>query len=112
MADAPRQVQQQGKTVFDAGDADAVRGREKLTKEAERKRLNGLKVIVENEDARAWLWDLMGFCGIARSSFTGNSTTFFNEGQRNVGLKVQAELVKYFPERYITMMKEGEKHAA
>jgi hypothetical protein len=56
-------------------------------------------VIVENEDARAWLWDLMGFCGIARSSFTGNSTTFFNEGQRNVGLKVQAELVKYFPEK-------------
>lgn len=109
----PRQTKQdEPKRPFDAGDAEAVRGREKLTKESERRRVNGLKVIVENEDARAWLWELLGFCGIARSSFTGNSETFFREGQRNVGLRIQAELVKHHPEKYITMMKEGEKHAA
>lgn len=108
----PRPTKQDDKKPFDAGDAEAVRGREKLSKEGERLRQAGLKRIVENEDSRAWLWDLMAFCGIARSSFTGNSTTFFNEGQRNVGLKIQAELVKHHPDKYITMMKEGDKHAA
>lgn len=95
------------KEPFNAGDPEAIKKRERDSKDLERRRINGLKVIVENEDARLWLWGLLEFCGISRSSFTGNSETFFREGARNVGLKVQAELVKNYPESYITMMKES-----
>lgn len=95
----------------DAGDAEQVAQRKRKAADRERLRIAGLKRIVEHEDSRTWLWDLLGFCGIARSSFTGNSETFFREGARNVGLKVQAELVKHCPESYITMMKEGEINA-
>lgn len=96
---------------FDAGDPVQVKKREASAKELERRRIAGLKAMVENADCRLWLWDLLGNCGIYRSSFTGNSETFFKEGQRNVGLKVQAELVRYFPESYVTMMREGEINA-
>lgn len=89
-------------------DPRAVEGKKKRSEQREQRRLNGLRKILSEQDGRLWLWDLLSFCGISRTSFTGNSTTFFNEGQRNIGLKVQADLTKHFPDDYIKLLKEGE----
>lgn len=102
----PRPADQ--KEAFDAGDPESVEKRKRKAAEVERRRIAGLKMIVENENARTWLWDLLSSCGIFRSSFTGNSETFFREGARNVGLKIQAELAKNFPDALVTMMREAE----
>lgn len=99
------------KPAVDASDPRQVGERQKSAKLRELRRVNGLKKVLEQPDSRLWLWDLLTFCGISRTSFTGNSTTFFNEGQRNVGLKVQADMVKNFPEQYINLLKEGEQNA-
>lgn len=92
---------------FNAGDEEQVAERKKLSATQEAQRIEGLRKIVNDPDSRLWLRDLLGFCGIGRSSFTGNSQTFFLEGQRNVGLRVQGELVKHYPDAFITMLKEG-----
>lgn len=89
-------------------DARAVEGKKKRSEQREQRRLNGLRKLLNEADGRLWLWDLLSFCGISRTSFTGNSTTFFNEGQRNIGLRVQADLTKHFPDDYIKLLKEGE----
>lgn len=94
------------KRADNVGDADRVAERNSTNAQREARRLNGLKQILDNKDARAYLWDLLEFCGVGRTSFTGNSTTFFNEGQRNVGLRIQADLTKHYPDSYLTMLKE------
>lgn len=91
---------------YDAGDEGKVAAKTQESRAREARRMRGLGKVLADADSRYWLWDLLSFCGISRSSFTGNSTTFFNEGQRNVGLKVQGEIVKSFPEQYVSMMKE------
>lgn len=94
-----------------AADPRKVEEKKKRSEQREQRRVNGLRLALQQADTRLWLWELLGFCGISRSSFTGNSTTFFNEGQRNVGLRIQADLTKHFPKEYVEMLKEGEANA-
>lgn len=49
---------------------------------------------------------LLDLTGVYRTSFTGNSTTFFNEGQRNVGLVLVDRVHRHAPESYTVMMQE------
>ena len=102
-ATAVRREQQQ---PFDANDPDAVRQRRESSKRTEEARIRGLRVILASTDARTWLWDLLGSTGLYKSSFTGNSQTFFLEGQRNIGLMIQADIVKHSPDALLSMMKE------
>lgn len=44
--------------------------------------------------------------GVWRSSFTGNSETFFREGQRNIGLMLLDQINAHCPEHYARMLKE------
>lgn len=61
----------------------------KLTREqerrAERLRLAAVNLL-NNPDGKLLLFRLIEETGVFASSFTGNSTTFYNEGRRSVGL--------------------------
>lgn len=46
---------------------------------------------------------------VLANSFTGNSSTFFNEGERNIGLKLFAELGRADPNFYQKLL-EVNKH--
>ena len=61
---------------------------------------------------RRIMWRLLEMTGIYRSSFTGNSETFFREGARNVGLQLVAEIHNLCPEQYSLMTQEQRDHAA
>jgi hypothetical protein len=56
---------------------------------------------------RRVMWGLLETAGIYRSSFTGNSETFFREGQRVVGLTYLKKMVEHCPEKYALMTKEN-----
>jgi hypothetical protein len=49
---------------------------------------------------------LLEKAGIYRTSFTGNSETFFREGMRNMGLFVLSEVMEVTPEQFAQMLKE------
>lgn len=51
---------------------------------------------------RGWL----AFCGMERTSFTGDSKTFFREGMRNVGLMLTAQMTTHAMEGYFQMLRE------
>jgi hypothetical protein len=95
---------------FNAGDANQVAERKTKAQRIDERRRNGLRQIMTSSDGRAWMWNLLGECGIFRSCFTGNSTTFFNEGKREVGLPIMADLTEHFPDEYLLMAKEAKQN--
>ena len=65
-----------------------------------------LKWIMSNKRGRRFIWGMLDRAGIYRSSFTGNSTTFFNEGQRNIGLQLVGMIHEFCSDQYAVMVKE------
>ena len=67
--------------------------------------------LMGSKQGRRVMWGLLSECGVFRSSMTGNSYTFFNEGARNVGLTQLANIHRVCPERYAAMVKESKEAA-
>jgi 3-oxoacyl-[acyl-carrier-protein] synthase III len=63
--------------------------------------------VMSNERGRRFVYRYISECGVFKTSFTGNSTTFFNEGARNIGLKIMADINEACPEQYQTMLAEA-----
>lgn len=73
---------------------------------ARRQEVEDLKWLMSDKRGRRVMWRLLETAGVYRSSFTGNSETFFREGQRNVGLKLLAEIHEHCPDAFVMMLKE------
>lgn len=69
--------------------------------------LNEVKSLMEHPAGRRFMWRLLDKSGLFRTSFTGNSTTFFNEGQRNIGLIYMSMINETCPELYHLMVIEA-----
>lgn len=72
------------------------------------------KWLMGNKRGRRFMWRLLERCGVYKSSFTGNSETFFREGMRNVGLGFLAQVHEITPDQFAVMLKEQQdvrKHA-
>lgn len=90
-----------------------LRSQEKA--QAENSERNKLALVTEHEDFK-WLmgnkrgrrivWRLLERTGVYRSSFTGNSETYFREGMRNVGLMLMAQVHELTPDQFAVMLKE------
>ncbi len=92
--------------------AGAERHREKT--ELERKAARDLEKsdfawLMSDARGRRFMWRLLEVTGLYRSSFTGNSETFFREGARNVGLKMISDIHEFTPDAYPTMLMEQRK---
>jgi len=68
---------------------------------------NDWKRQLSTSEGRRFVWRLLGDCGVFRSSFTGNSETFFNEGRRSVGLNILTAIEAHTPEAYALMSAEA-----
>lgn len=62
--------------------------------------------VMSTEGGRRFMFRLLESTGLYRTSFTGNATTYFNEGMRNVGLRILADLQDYCPEQLLLMHRE------
>ena len=81
--------------------------RQQAGEERQRRRdAEDLKWMLSDARGRRLMWKWLGESGLYRSSFTGNSHTFFNEGMRNFGLQRIAEIHEHAPEAYFKMLKE------
>jgi hypothetical protein len=92
-------------------------GDEEEQHEAQRQQENARKTLVEDirwlmsrPRGRRIVWWLLGKCGVSRTSFNNSGSVMaFNEGQRNIGLMLQAEVLDASPEAYMTMLTEQRK---
>lgn len=71
--------------------------------------LEDMRRILETDYGRRFVWRYLGIAGVFQSSFTGNSTTFFNEGRREIGLKLLADVTDAKPDAYVQMTLEAKK---
>jgi hypothetical protein len=69
--------------------------------------LEDLVAVMETEAGRRLVWRLLSRAGVFTSSFTGNSATFFNEGKRDMGLFILAEIMEACDEQYFIMTREN-----
>jgi hypothetical protein len=66
-----------------------------------------LEFVMSSALGRRFVWELLGETGMFRDSFTGNSTTFYNEGRRSVGLKLQEKIEAQQANLFILMWQEN-----
>jgi hypothetical protein len=66
-----------------------------------------LKWLLSDKRGRRVLWRILERTGLYRTSFTGNSETYFREGQRDIGLQLLSLITANCPEKYGLMMTEN-----
>jgi hypothetical protein len=67
-----------------------------------------LRYIMESPVGRRFMYRLLRKSGIFGTSFTGNSTTFFNEGARSIGLELFNDVHEECPALYLKMITEDQ----
>lgn len=74
---------------------------------ARKQELNDVGFIMGSMEGRRFLWRLLRAGHVFSTCFTGNNTTFWNEGKRDLALQFLMDTQR-FPELYLTMVKENQ----
>ena len=72
-------------------------------------RVRDMEKILRTPEGKRYFWYLLETCHMFTSTFTGNSTGNFMEGERNVGLRVFNDVLKVDPK---LMGQMAQSHAA
>lgn len=95
---------------YNAADEAQVKERKSKAKFKRSEELRDVREVLQTPCGRRFIWRYLVDCGVFRTSFTGNSHTYFNEGMRNVGLKLLADINEAAPEAYLQMIKEKDRN--
>jgi hypothetical protein len=90
---------------FDPLEEDKKKAQEKSRRLRERE-LGDIRHVLKDPEGRRFLWKVLGDAGVFRSSFTGNSETFYNEGKRSLGLAILKDIMDARPEAFLMMQRE------
>lgn len=72
--------------------------------------IEDLTKLMDTPHGRRFMWKLLGQCGVFRLSYSGElASTSFNEGQRNIGLGLFAEIMAHCPHLYLLMADEAKE---
>lgn len=91
---------------------DKVKKRETRLEYQESKRIEAFASIMRSPQGRLFMNWILAECGIMRISYSAklpNEATFFNEGMRNVGLKIFSVIDQHFPKEWLAMREEAKK---
>jgi hypothetical protein len=93
--------------VYDASSRKDIRKAERASRAAEVARIDYLKAAMSVPQGRAWFHDLLVFTHVFDDPFTGNALAeAYRKGERNVGLRIFADIVAHCPDDYIKMVRE------
>ncbi len=94
---------------YDASDEKHIAAAERKAAQDEMNRVNVVRGIMGDKKGRAWMYDIMEKCHMYSPSFIPNDpyTTAFNEGERNVGNRILADIMKAAPDQYVKMCREN-----
>jgi len=65
-----------------------------------------LRALLRSAAFRRWLKRYLVLANVFRTTFTGNSETFFKEGQRSMGTTMFGELMRAAPQCFQKLMAE------
>lgn len=93
--------------MSNAADPQKVAEAESKAKRKMRQEDEDLRAVMLTPQGRRAIWRILCSTGARRSSFTGNSETFFREGERNVGLRLQEHVERVAFDMFLVMQKEA-----
>ena len=97
---------------YDASNLKDIRRAERASRQAELARIEYLQAAMSMPQGRAWFHDLLLFTHVFDDPFTGNALAeAYRKGERNVGLRLFADIIAHCPDDYIRMVKEANGRA-
>lgn len=91
-----------------AADLRSLKRKAREARLAEAQRRDITVQLMSSPAGRVWVLDILEHCNIFATSFSVNALqTAFREGQRDVGLRLLADIVSFSPDQYIQMMRES-----
>jgi hypothetical protein len=93
--------------VKNAANEDQVKEAKLREKYGRDREVEDVRSILSSVYGRRFIWRYLDVCGVFKTSFTGSSQTFYLEGQRNIGLKILADINEANPDAFVQMMKES-----
>ena len=95
-------------TEPNAADRKWVREQQKLAKLVDARNQSVVVALMSSPDGRAYLWDKLEAAHIFHTSFsTDLAQMSFNEGERNLGLQLFNNIIRWSPDQYIQMIREA-----
>lgn len=90
-------------------DKEKVDRKELKWRVGRRRELEDIAFVLSTPEGRRFYWRIMEKCGLHRSSFGQGSTNTicFNEGERNIGLLLLADLEEADPQAYVKCLSES-----
>lgn len=80
------------RAAYNSADEEHVKRRRVTEKDARQQAMDDLNAVLGTPAGERVIWSILDACGVFRTSMTGNSQTFFNEGRRSVGLEIFAAI--------------------
>lgn len=98
---------------YDAGDKNQVEQKTAGVKTRDQREDNNFIGMMNTPNFRAFVWDRLVECHVFAQSadVTNVNNTYFREGERNVGLKLTARVLRLCPHQYPIMAAEAAKRA-
>ena len=92
---------------YNAAERKDVREAAKAARLHDSNRLEIVRGIMSLPAGRHYIYSLLASCHVFASTFSGNALqSAFSEGERNVGLRLLADIMSACPERYLLMIQE------
>lgn len=97
--------------MADLSDAQQVRERRKEARRKLKDQDKDFASVMGTEAGRRVMWRLLEITGLYKSSYALDASIHFNEGQRNIGLQLLADMNRVCPEKYLEMIQENQPAA-
>jgi len=92
--------------IQNAADESQVKEAKETIRISRMAELNALRAAMSVEAFRKWIYPRVNVCDRISVDPSG-SMTYFKEGERNVALKIKADLLEADPQAYLLMMQEN-----
>ena len=93
---------------MDISSKEGVASHKRLQEQARQSKLSDLRVVLDTASGRNIIWDILEKGMIFRTTYTGNSKSFFNEGKRSLALQIMNDVLEVMPTFFAMMIKEKE----
>lgn len=94
--------------TYNANNIKDIRRAEKASRQAELDRVNFLVGAMSIPQGRQWIYALLDDCHLFTSQFIPDPyLKYWADGERNVGLRIFADISAHCPDSYILMIKEA-----
>ncbi len=98
--------------VKSTADAEQIKSARRKERYGRREELEDARAILSTVEGRRFVWRYLGLCRVFESSWSPSAAIHFNEGQRDIGLKLLSDITESNDEMFIQMMREAKQRDA